>query len=112
MTNLTKSFVAINYISCSPEYIDRFEELFGSRAGAIDLMPGFHNMHVLRPAATGEPYLIVSYWENEASFKAWTGSPEFLEGHKRGFADLAAAKVAGKPAPMHSSFKTYNVISE
>ncbi len=112
MTNLPKSFVAINYISCSPEYIGRFEELFASRAGAIDLMPGFHNMHVLRPSAAGEPYLIVSYWDNEASFKAWTGSPAFLEGHKRGFADLAAAKAAGKPAPMHSDFKTYSVISE
>lgn len=35
------NFVAINYIDCEPDYVNRFEELFGSRAQAIDKMPGF-----------------------------------------------------------------------
>jgi heme oxygenase (mycobilin-producing) len=39
-------FVAINYISCKEDYKKRFEELFDSRAEAIDRMPGFRNMHV------------------------------------------------------------------
>ena len=36
-----KNFVAVNYINCTPEYQERFEQLFGTRAHAIDLMPGF-----------------------------------------------------------------------
>ena len=108
---MTKKFVAVNYIQCSPEYATRFEELFGSRAHAIDTMPGFIEMHVLRPGKEGDAYLIVSYWENQEAFKDWTKSEAFIEGHKRGFADLAQAKAEGKPAPMSSDFKTYEIIA-
>lgn len=108
---MEKKFVAVNYISCSPDYTERFEELFGSRAHAIDTMPGFIEMHVLRPDKEGENYLIVSYWETEEAFKDWTKSEAFIEGHKRGFADLAKAKQEGRPAPMSSDFKTYKIIA-
>ena len=109
--NVEHHFVAINYIDCSEDYKPRFEELFGNRAHAIDRMPGFKNMQVLKPMTDDGNYLIVSFWESEDHFKAWTGSSEFLEGHKRGFADLAKAKAEGKEAPMKSTFKTYNVLS-
>lgn len=79
---------------------------------AIDRMPGFQNMHVLRPDKDHDDYLIVSYWDTEAAFKSWTSSSNFIEGHKRGFADLAQAKAEGKPAPMHSTFKTYKSIAQ
>lgn len=108
---MEKKFVAVNYINCTPEYRERFEELFGSRAHAIDTMPGFIEMHVLRPAKEGDNYLIVSYWETEAAFKDWTKSDAFIQGHKRGFADLAKAKEEGRPAPMSSDFKTYEIIA-
>lgn len=108
---MQKNFVAVNYINCNSDYAERFEELFGNRAHAIDTMPGFVDMQVLRPSKPGDAYLIVSFWENETAFKTWTGSPAFIEGHKRGFADIAAAKAAGKPVPMTSDFKTYEVIA-
>jgi heme-degrading monooxygenase HmoA len=107
----TKNFVAINYIKCNADYRERFEMLFGTRAGAIDKMPGFLDMMVLKPNKEDDNYLIVSNWESEESFKKWTGSPEFIEGHKRGFEDLRKAKEEGKPAPMSSDFKTYSVVS-
>ncbi len=106
-----KNFVAINYINCKDHYRERFEELFATRAGAIDKMPGFNFMEVLKPSETGDSYLIVSHWNSEEDFKKWTGSPEFIEGHKRGFEDLKKAKEKGEEPPMSSSFKTYNVIS-
>ena len=106
-----KNFVAVNYIDCKPEYVERFEELFGSRTKQIDTMPGFVDMQVLRPSKSEDAYLIVSHWESEDSFKSWTKSETFLEGHKRGFADLAKAKAEGKEAPMKSDFKTYEVIA-
>lgn len=109
---MEKRFVAVNYIQCDPEYRERFEYLFGTRAKAIDKLPGFVDMQVLKPSKEEDSYLVVSYWENEESFKSWTKSEAFLEGHKRGFEDLAKAKAEGKPAPMKSDFKTYNIIAE
>lgn len=104
-------FVAINYIDCKPHYAERFECLFCSRAKMIDRMPGFLGMQVLRASAEAEPYLIVSYWKERASFDAWVGSPEFVEGHKRGFEDIQKAKEAGEEPPMRSRFMTYEVVA-
>jgi heme-degrading monooxygenase HmoA len=106
-----KKFVAINYITCEPTYRERFETLFATRAKAIDRMPGFIDMEVLRPSSEGE-YLIVSRWSSQESFQQWTKSPEFLEGHKRGFEDIRQAKERGEKPPMQSSFKTYEIIAE
>lgn len=104
-------FVAINYIWCAEDYQERFEALFATRKGAIDKMPGFKFMEVLKPQKPGDNYLIVSHWETEENFKTWTQSEAFIEGHKRGFADLAKYKAEGKEPPMKSDFKTYQVIS-
>jgi len=109
--NTDQPFVAINFIDCDDDYKQRFEELFSTRAKAIDTMPGFKNMEVLKPSDNSNGYLIVSHWNSEADFKQWTSSPEFIEGHKRGFADMAKAKQEGKKTPMHSTFKTYTVLT-
>jgi heme-degrading monooxygenase HmoA len=111
------AFVAINYITCQPEYRERFEELFSTRAMAIDRMPGFCGMQVLRPEARGDAevkdgaYLIVSFWRSDKDFEGWVGSPEFREGHKRGFEDVRKAKEAGEEPPMSSTFQVYKVIA-
>ena len=110
-TTAQTNFVAINFITCEDNYRPRFEELFGTRAKAIDTLPGFLDMEVLRPKKDGEAYLVVSHWKDEASFKNWTNSPEFLEGHKRGFEDLRQARERGETPPMKSSFVTYEVIA-
>lgn len=104
-------FVAINTIHCQPHYQERFECLFCSRVRAIDEMPGFLAMQVLKPGAEGEPYLVVSYWESEERFQAWVGSEAFHAGHARAFADLKAAKEAGQEPPMTSTFRTYSVLA-
>jgi heme-degrading monooxygenase HmoA len=106
-----RGFVAINFIACREEYRERFETLFGSRAHAIDRMPGFLDMYVLRLKGDGCKYLIVSHWENEEAFAAWTKSPEFHEGHRRGFEDVRRAKEHGEEPPMKSDFKVYDVIA-
>jgi heme-degrading monooxygenase HmoA len=109
---VTTSFVAVNYIACKPEYAERFEALFKTRARAIDTLPGFIDMQVLKPTEEDGEYLVVSRWEGKEHFDAWVGSPEFLEGHKRGFEDIAAAKRAGEESPMTSTFRTYSVLTD
>ncbi|NUM79622.1 antibiotic biosynthesis monooxygenase [bacterium] len=108
---MSHNFVAINYITCQKNYQQRFEELFKSRAHAIDRMPGFVNMQVLKPNKDDDDYLIVSFWESEDAFKKWTNSPEFIEGHRRGFEDIKQAIQRGETPPMKSSFKTYEVLA-
>lgn len=105
-------FVAINYISCKDFYREKFEYLFRTRAKAIDRMPGFRFMRVLRPQRDGAPYLIMSFWDSEDCFKAWVGSPEFIEGHKRGFEDVKLAKERGEEPPITSDFITYSVVTD
>jgi heme-degrading monooxygenase HmoA len=105
-------FVAINYIDCDEHYRERFEELFRSRAGAIDRMPGFREMFVLKPQDGSNRYLIQSHWDSAANFEAWKGSPEFIEGHKRGFADMHRYREEGKQPPLSSQFVTYEVLSQ
>ncbi|MGE0001199.1 MAG: antibiotic biosynthesis monooxygenase [Fimbriimonadaceae bacterium] len=105
------TFVAVNEIRCEPDYCERFECLFCTRAKAIDRMPGFLEMMLLKPNEEGKPYLVVSKWVDEASFRAWVGSPEFHEGHKRAFEDLAEAKREGRNPPMTSDFGTYSVLT-
>ena len=105
------NFVAINTIHVRPDYVARFEELFSSRAHAIDRMPGFLSMNVLRPESPEDGYLVVSHWASKDAFESWTHSPEFLEGHKRAFADLAKAKEAGDEPPMRSDFRIYDVLA-
>ena len=105
------NFVAINYIDCEESYKPRFEELFATRANAIDAMPGFRNMQILKPKDNSGSYLIVSFWENEDDFKKWHDSPAFMAGHNRGFADMVKAREEGRTPPMKSSFKTYDVLA-
>ncbi|HES58474.1 MAG TPA: antibiotic biosynthesis monooxygenase [Firmicutes bacterium] len=105
------AFVAINYITCKDDYRERFEQLFATRARAIDRMPGFISFELLKPEQDGGPYLIVSHWEKRENFEHWTSSEEFVEGHKRGFADLKRYKEEGREPPLKSDFKTYEVIA-
>lgn len=107
----TKGFVAVNTIDADPEYIERFEMLFKTRAHAIDRMEGFHSMQVLKPTDEKDSYLVISFWESEEHFRKWSNSPEFLEGHKRGFKDLAKARKEGKNSPMKSTFRTYTILT-
>ncbi len=106
-----KNFVAINTIDANPEYIERFEMLFKTRARAIDRMEGFQSMQVLKPTNSKDGYLVVSFWDSEEHFRKWTNSPEFMEGHKRGFNDLAEAREKGEKPPMKSTFRTYTVLA-
>jgi heme-degrading monooxygenase HmoA len=105
-------FVAINSITCDEPYRQRFEELFRSRAHAIDRAPGFRHMYVLQPETGGAPYLVVSFWDGRASFDAWRASPEFAEGHRRGFADVRGARERGEKPPMTSSMETYRILCD
>lgn len=108
---LMGKFVAINYINAEPDYRERFESLFRTRAHAVDSLQGFLGMQVLRPQKEADDYLVVTWWDRAEDFNAWRKNPAFLKGH-RGFADLKEARKLGKKPPMVSRFSTYEVFAE
>ena len=105
------TFVAINHILCEPHYRETFEHNFRNRARAIDGQPGFLGVEVFCPRIVGEAYMIVSHWDSEENFTAWTKSEAFIEGHKRAFADMKAFKDRGEDPPLRSSMKTYETLA-
>jgi heme oxygenase (mycobilin-producing) len=76
-------FIICNRMLVNPEYAEAFEKRFADRASLVDKMPGFVSFQLMRPKTEGAPYVVMTTWESEDDFKAWTESPEFKEGHAR-----------------------------
>jgi heme-degrading monooxygenase HmoA len=75
--------VVCNRIPVNSQHAAAFEERFADRASLVDGMPGFVSFQLLRPSSDGDPYVVMTFWETEADFRAWTESDEFKEGHAR-----------------------------
>lgn len=88
--------ITSNRIPVNPEHTEAFETTFRERASLVDGMPGFIAFSLLRPTAPGDPYIVMTFWESEAHFKAWTESAEFREGHARS-GTLPKGTFAGHP---------------
>jgi heme-degrading monooxygenase HmoA len=58
-----------------------FEGRFRGRAGLVEHRPGFQGFQLLRPVQ-GEHYLVMTWWDSEVHFRAWTESDEFRQAHK------------------------------
>jgi heme-degrading monooxygenase HmoA len=103
-------FVAINYITCLPSFIERFEDMILHRAGSVDKVDGFMGMEVLKSQTQPNAYLVVSRWKTADDFKSWTRSNDFLDGHRAAFSNMEVAMEGGAPRPMESVFQTYKVL--
>ena len=55
-----------------------FEKRFEGRARLVENMPGFVRLEILRPVKS-DYYIVLTHWQDEASFQAWTNSAEFKE---------------------------------
>lgn len=75
--------VVSNRIPVNPEHAAAFEERFADRASLVDGMPGFVSFQLLRPTQEGDPYVVMTFWESDAHFQAWTESDSFKQGHAR-----------------------------
>lgn len=76
-------FTVANRIYVNADYSEKFEHTFLTRAGLVDKMPGFLYNQVLRPVNPGDPYIILTYWENRRFFDDWVNSESFIKGHAR-----------------------------
>ncbi len=57
-------------------------EAFRARPHLVDDVPGFVRMEVLSPAEDAAEFWLVTYWTDEASFRAWHHGHGFRAAHK------------------------------
>ena len=70
-----------NRVPVAPGWEDRFEERFRNRLGQVEKTPGFVRMDILKPESDDTPYVVQTLWHDEAAFRAWVGSPDFVAAH-------------------------------
>jgi heme-degrading monooxygenase HmoA len=97
----------MNRMTVPDEYREKFEQMFRTRARAVDRRPGFIRAEVLRPE-TGNEYIVMTHWETQAQFEAWTGSEEYREGHRR----VGEFKNSDGKLVLTSTVETYSVFAE
>lgn len=74
--------VVQNRVQVEEDHRERFERAFRERAGAVDETPGFLRNLVLRPTKEGDPYVVLTLWQDREAFEAWMGSPAFQHAHR------------------------------
>lgn len=72
-----------NRIYVNPEYREQFEERFANRENLVDQMDGFVSFQLWRPDNPEDPYVVLTFWESQAHFEAWTTSDAFRQGHAK-----------------------------
>lgn len=84
-------FVVMNRITVAQGREQDFEKTFVERDRAVDLMTGFIDLQVLRPAE-GRTYIVMTRWTSREAFEAWTQSEAFLSAHRKQSPGLAESR--------------------
>lgn len=82
---------------------DQIVERFADSRGNVQGFPGFVSMEVLKSEDSSE-VLVITWWQDMESFKAWVHSEEFAKAHGRGG--------AGELLAGHPKMTTYEVAVE
>jgi heme-degrading monooxygenase HmoA len=82
--------VVSNRIQVAAGHEEAFEKRFEGRARLVEKHRGFVRLEILRPRKVrlhgaeqggSEYYVVLTYWESEEDFVAWTASDSFREAH-------------------------------
>jgi heme-degrading monooxygenase HmoA len=68
-----------------------FEKTFMERDRAVDSMPGFVDLQVLRPTE-GRIYVVLTRWKSREDFDRWTQSEAFIAAHRKQNPGLAESR--------------------
>jgi heme-degrading monooxygenase HmoA len=84
-------FIVMNRITVAEGRETDFEKTFTERDRAVDLMPGFVDMQVLRPTE-GSAYVVLTRWKSREDFENWTRSEAFIAAHRKQLPGLAETR--------------------
>jgi heme-degrading monooxygenase HmoA len=88
---LSEMIVVMNRIAVAAGREPDFEKTFAERDRAVDGMPGFIDMQVLRPAE-GNTYVVLTRWKSREAFQEWTQSEAFISAHRKQSPGLAEGR--------------------
>ena len=96
--------VKINAITVPEGMGPELERRFAARAGDVDKMPGFLGFQLLRPVKGDDRYFVVTHWDSDEHFQAWTSSQQFNQAHAR------AESADGRPVAPSATLLEFEVV--
>ncbi len=75
-------FAAISKFVVANGMTEQVKSAFRARPHMVDTAPGFQRMDVLSPMARPEEIWLLTFWTDEASFRAWHKSHQYHDAHK------------------------------
>lgn len=82
-TGAAPAYVVTSEVHVDPAGTQQLEDAFADRLGKVDGYPGFQRLEVWRDERGKGRYLMVSWWDDEESFRSYMRSPEHRESHDR-----------------------------
>lgn len=73
--------IKINAITVPADSGDELARRFAGRLGAVDGQPGFQGFELLQPTDERTQWLVLTRWDDEASYQVWLESTAFKQGH-------------------------------
>lgn len=83
--------IVMNRIGVAEGRESDFEKTFTERDRAVDQMPGFVDLQVLRPTE-GRTYVVMTRWKSREDFDRWTQSEAFIAAHRKQSPGLAESR--------------------
>ncbi len=74
-------FVAISRFLVKNGMESEVREAFRARPHQVDGADGFIRMEVLTPRERSAEFWLLTFWEDESSFRSWHGGHTFKESH-------------------------------
>jgi heme-degrading monooxygenase HmoA len=90
-------FVAFSEIAVPASGRDRLLDAFRGRLGEVDAWPGFQRLEVWEDARDQERIVMVSWWDDDASFASYMRS----ESHRRSHARVPDGDDRARPDGFH-----------
>ena len=75
-------FVVLSRFIVGNEMTLDVKKAFHNRPHLVDKEPGFIKLDVISPQENLDEIWLISYWEDEASYRMWRKSHKFRESHK------------------------------
>jgi heme-degrading monooxygenase HmoA len=74
-------FIALSQFTIANDMIAEVRQAFLNRPHLVDHAPGFLRMEVISPVDRPEEIWLLTYWTDEANFRAWHHSHHYRESH-------------------------------
>ena len=95
MSDGAATFVVASDLAVEPVGSGALEEAFRHRLGEVEKHPGFQRLEVWRDNSTEGAYLMVTWWDDEPSFRSYMRSRAHKVSHARIPTEPAKARGMG-----------------